>query len=123
MPATACRDTPIESTLALLYSPFRITGPGSEALILDTVKRGEDDEDVSRGELPKRSGRCVIVRIYDSMGGRVKGRLEWGPVPVKAAWRCNLLEDDLERCQFGEEGMDIVVKAFEVVSFRLEIDG
>jgi alpha-mannosidase len=55
-------------------SPIRLTGAPS--LVLDTVKRGEDDEDVARGELPKRKGRSVILRIYDSLGGASQGTIE-----------------------------------------------
>ena len=37
----------------------------SDSIILDTIKRGEDDEDVSRGDLPKRAGKSVILRAYE----------------------------------------------------------
>lgn len=112
---------PLDSPLAPLLASFRVTGPDAAAIILDTIKRGEDDEDVSRGELPPRSGRCVILRLYDSMGGRARARVEWGVVPVKRAYKCNLLEDDLERMEIDKDGMNIVVKPFEVASYRLEL--
>lgn len=104
-----------------LLSAFRVTGPDSASLVIDTVKRGEDDEDVSRGELPMRKGRSIVLRVYDSLGGRSRGKLQWGELPVKKAWRCNLLEDDLEELDIGEKGMDVEVRAFEVVSYRLQL--
>ena len=43
---------------------------GSKSIVLDTVKRGEDDEDVSTGGIPTRKGRSLVLRFYDSLGGR-----------------------------------------------------
>ncbi|KAL1651186.1 Glycoside hydrolase, 38 vacuolar alpha mannosidase [Diplodia intermedia] len=102
-----------------LLSTFKIVG--SDALILDTVKRGEDDDDVSRGELPKRTGRSVILRVYDSLGGRARGRIEWGKVPVKKAFKTNLLEDDGEELDVEDGGVEVELRAFEVATFRLQL--
>ncbi|KAK3044736.1 hypothetical protein LTS18_000493 [Coniosporium uncinatum] len=110
---------PAPNAVKDLLSSFRVVG--DEAIVLDTVKRGEDDEDVSRGALPKRKGRSVIVRVYDSLGGRARGRLQWGSIPVKKAWKCNVLEDDGEEMEIGKGGMDIDVRAFEVATFRLQL--
>ena len=114
-----------ELTLPYTKSPIRLTG--SKALILDTIKRGEDDEDVSRGELPGkiRKGKSVIVRIYDSLGGEAQGCLEtsWD---VQRVCKCNLLEDDGEELKIlsadgGRKKIDIVLRAFEVATFRLQL--
>lgn len=44
---------------------------GSPGVLMDTVKRGEDDKDVSTGGLPvRKGGRSLICRVYDSLGGR-----------------------------------------------------
>ena len=103
-----------------LMSSFRLSKHSDEGLILDTIKRGEDDVDVSRGELPKRRGRNVVVRIYDSLGGRSRGVIETGAVKIQKAWKCNLLEDDLEEVHVGSDGeIAIEVGAFEVASYRL----
>lgn len=40
------------------------------SIVLDTVKRGEDDEDVSTGGIPTRKGRSLVLRFYDSLGGK-----------------------------------------------------
>ncbi|KAK7729560.1 Glycoside hydrolase, 38 vacuolar alpha mannosidase [Botryosphaeria dothidea] len=108
---------PDPSAVEGLLSTFNIVG--SDALILDTVKRGEDDDDVSRGDLPKRSGRSVILRVYDSLGGRARGRIEWGKVPVKKVWKTNLLEDDGEELVIEDGGVEVELRAFEVATFRL----
>jgi alpha-mannosidase len=98
-------------------------------LVLDTVKRCEDDEDVSRGELPGkiRQGKSVVLRIYDSLGGVAHGCIEtsW---EVKRVWKCNMLEDDEEELVVlgakegeGERKVEIVLRAFEVATFRLQL--
>jgi alpha-mannosidase len=104
-----------------LLSSFHVSGAPN--FVLDVVKRGEDDEDVSQGELPRRKGRSIIVRIYDSLGGRAKGHLHWGDIPVKKACKASLLEDDLEECELGSggQGMDIELRAFEVATYRLQL--
>ena len=92
-------------------------------MIIDCVKRGEDDEDVSGGELPKRKGRSIIVRLYDSLGGKSTGVLSWGGIPVQKVWKTNVLEDDLEEMKIGSSGtgMEIEVRAFEVATYRLQL--
>ena len=92
-------------------------------MVIDCVKRGEDDEDVSLGELPKRKGRSVILRIFDSLGGKSKGRLRWGSIPVKKAWKTNALEYDLEEIEIERDGTGIAVeiRAFEVATYRLQL--
>jgi alpha-mannosidase len=101
-----------------LLSSIQLTG--SASLILDTVKRGEDDEDVSRGEFTKRMGKSIILRIYDSLGGKSRGKIKT-TLPVKRAWRCNLLEDDEEELKLDKGCVDIELRPFEVATFRLQL--
>jgi alpha-mannosidase len=112
----------VETTKALqesaLSNPIKLTGNSS--LVLDTIKRGEDDEDVSRGELPTRKGRSVILRIYDSLGGTSKGAIET-TFDVKKAWRTNILEDDEEEVKIEQGKVEITLKPFEVATFRLQL--
>ena len=93
---------------------------GDPSLVLDTVKRGEDDEDVSRGELPVRKGRSVVLRIFDSLGGTSKGVIETG-FKVAKAWKTNVLEDDEEEVAVEEGKIRIVLRPFEVATFRLQL--
>lgn len=95
----------------------------SPSLVLDAVKRGEDDEDVSRGDFKHRPGKSVIVRIYDSMGGKSRGALQL-KVPVKKAYKCNILEDDLEELEISGSGPSrvlIELRPFEVATYRLQL--
>jgi alpha-mannosidase len=98
--------------------PVKLTGDAS--LILDTVKRGEDDEDVSRGELPKRKGRSIILRIYDSLGGTSRGTIS-AKLDVKKVWKTNVLEDDLEELSIKDGKVDITLRPFEVATYRLQL--
>jgi len=104
-----------------------ITLTGTKSLVLDCIKRGEDDEDVSRGELTTREGRSVILRIYESMGGKSRGTIQT-TLDVKKVCKCNVLEDDAEECQvYGRGGsmeglkVDIELRPFEIATFRLQL--
>ncbi|KAF2234544.1 glycoside hydrolase family 38 protein [Viridothelium virens] len=94
----------------------------SGGLVLDWVKRGEDDEDVSRREgLPVREGRSVVVRVYDALGAWTRGSLSWGALPVRKVWRTNLLEDDEVEVPTKDKSIEVQVRAFEVVTWRLQL--
>ena len=98
---------------------------GSDSLVLDCVKRGEDDEDVARGGggLARRPGRSVVLRIYEALGGRSRGTIEMS-LPVKKVTKCNVLEDDGEVCRMyggGPLKCDVELRAFEVATFRLQL--
>lgn len=109
----------IASTSSLLSS---ITLTGAPSLILDCIKRGEDDEDVSVGGLPKRRGRSVIVRVYESLGGKSRGTLNC-TLRVKKVYKTNVLEDDEGEVRFdeGKGKCEIELRPFEVATFRLQL--
>ena len=102
-----------------LLSAFKFTSDSSPSLVIDTVKRGEDDEDASNGDMPSKKGRHVILRVFDSLGGRGRGTIQLGDVKVKKAWKCNLLEDEMEEIKVNEDGIDVELRAFEVASYKL----
>jgi alpha-mannosidase len=99
-------------------NPIKLTG--NPSLILDVVKRGEDDEDVSRGELEVRKGKSVILRIYDSLGGRSKGTIET-TLDLKRVFRTNILEDDEDEITFKDGNSEISLRPFEVATYRLQL--
>ncbi|KAL4870897.1 hypothetical protein BDV12DRAFT_184237 [Aspergillus spectabilis] len=109
-----------------LFTSIKLTG--SDALILDAVKRGEDDVDIDSDAditIPgaKREGRSVILRIYESLGGKTRGRIETG-WDVRGVWKCSVLEDDEVELEVGSldgkgKKVDIELRAFEVATFRL----
>ena len=104
-----------------LYKAVSVTGTPS--LVLDCIKRGEDDEDVSRGELTQRKGQSLILRIYESMGGKSRGSIET-ILPVKKVYETNALEDDGEELEMSGKNkisIPIELRAFEVKTFRLQL--
>jgi alpha-mannosidase len=122
-PMTIHSSSPSLSTTEIrLLKSIQLTG--AKSLILDTIKRGEDDEDVSRGEFSKRKGKSVILRIYESLGGKSRGTVVT-TLPVKKVYKTNVLEDDGEELEcWGKDGqckIDIEVRAFEVITLRLQL--
>ncbi|KAL7266692.1 Glycoside hydrolase, 38 vacuolar alpha mannosidase [Rhizina undulata] len=105
-----------------------VTLSGSESIILDAVKRGEDDEDVTTGGFPTRTGKSLILRFYDSLGGKSSTTIHT-VLPVKKIWKTNLLEDDLEvvETQLVEINgkkvttATVVLRPFEVATYRLQL--
>ncbi|ERS98951.1 hypothetical protein HMPREF1624_04146 [Sporothrix schenckii ATCC 58251] len=120
-------------------NPLRLVGDAS--LVLDTVKRAEDDADV-RSQTAKdadgphlptpRKSRSVVLRIYESLGGQSRGSIVVSKAawPVKAVYKTNLLEDDQETValrtgldQNADETatFDIELRPFEVATFRVQL--
>lgn len=60
------RTLPIGTSVADVKSPFQIVD--TDNLILDTVKRGEDDEETGRS--------TVVIRMFECLGGRTRGSLK-----------------------------------------------
>ena len=106
----------------------------SQSLILDVIKRGEDDADVveSLDRIPfphvtstRSKGKSVILRIYESLGGKARGTIR-SKLPIKKAFKCNILEDDLEELDIEEEGKEkslkLELRPFEVATYRIVVD-
>lgn len=100
---------------------------GCDSLVLNTVKRFEDDEDVSRKILSVRGARgkkSVIVRVYESLGGMARGAIV-SKHPIAKVYRCNGLEDDIEQLDVlssvDHDSVPIELKGFEVATYRLEL--
>lgn len=114
-PSTGPKNTNVFTSISL---------GGSPSLILDAVKRGEDDEDVSRDNLPQRSGKSIILRIYESLGGKSRGTI-CTKFPVKEVWKCNVLEDNEislpAHKESGSVSVDIQLRAYEVATYRLQL--
>ncbi|RFU32019.1 hypothetical protein B7463_g4293, partial [Scytalidium lignicola] len=109
---------PASVEVSSFQNPIKLKGNSS--LVLETIKRGEDDEDVSRGEFTRRKGKSVILRVYDSLGGMSKGTIET-TLDVKRVWKTNVLEDDLEELPFEGGKVDIILRPFEVATYRLQL--
>ena len=110
------------AALNATLSSIRIEGPRN--VILSNVKRGEDDEGLDgHYDLPKRAGRSIVLRVYESMGGEGRACIRTAKtLDVKRAFKTNILEDDLEELPVLEDGaVGFVCKPFEIVTIRLQL--
>ncbi|KAK0733432.1 glycoside hydrolase family 38 protein [Lasiosphaeria miniovina] len=108
------------SILTAAEPPVYLTPNSDQSLVLDTIKRGEDDEDISHGDLPAKDGRSVVLRIYESLGGRGRGTVAttWN---VDKVTKTNLLEDDLEEVSLKDGKFAIDLRPFEVATYKLHL--
>ncbi|KAL6829648.1 glycoside hydrolase family 38 protein [Trichoderma sp. SZMC 28015] len=104
----------------LSASPVKLRG--GLGLVLDTIKRAEDDTDVSCDNLPTRECKSIVCRVYDAIGGKNRAFLETGHAKIQKAWKCNLLEDDLEELPIVNGGVEIELQRFELATYRLLLD-
>jgi alpha-mannosidase len=95
---------------------------GDSNIMLDVVKRGEDDKDVSTGGLPTKEGRGVVVRVYDALGGKGKAKIHVRGKKVVRAWKTNLLEDEEEELKVEGSKVAIELRGFEVATYRLVLE-
>ncbi|KAH3672236.1 hypothetical protein WICPIJ_010088 [Wickerhamomyces pijperi] len=99
---------------------------GDDNLILSHVKRGENDVDVSLGELPTKDEVSLVARVYEGLGGKARGSLTTKG-PLTKVFKVNILEDELEELKFikvSKNGVElfeipIQLRAFEIASYKL----
>ncbi|OLL24027.1 Alpha-mannosidase [Neolecta irregularis DAH-3] len=97
---------------------------GDPSIILETIKRGEDDEDMqtSLKNIPKRNGRSVILRLFETYGGHATAKIIT-TLPIKNVCKTNILEDDGEKIKFDKHDacleIQIAMRAFEIATIRL----
>ncbi len=77
-------------------------------VVVETVKQAED-------------GRGIIVRVYESQRHRGVFRLETG-LPLEAAWRTNLLEDDQEPVEVEGNALRAMIRPYQILTLRLEFE-
>jgi alpha-mannosidase len=83
---------------------FNVSSPN---VIIDTVKKAEDSDH-------------LIVRLYEAHGKRGTVRFT-STLPVKSVARCNLLEENDEKLEWANGGVDVSVTPFQVVTLKLGI--
>jgi alpha-mannosidase len=74
-------------------------------LLVDTIKRAEDSDD-------------LVLRLYEAHGARGVARLRVGQ-PFTRAVRCTLLEDDREVLELDGDAVVVPYRPFEIVSLKL----
>ena len=101
--------------------PIKLVDHDSGSLVLDTIKRGHDDEDVSRHEgIRVNSGQSIIVRVYESLGGQGRGTFHTEFI-VKRAAKVNILEDEIEDIPVEDGKVPVKLRPFEVATFKLQL--
>lgn len=107
---------------SLSSAPIKLVNTDeSDSLVLDTIKRGQDDEDVTRKEgLRVNKGQSIIIRVYESLGGRSRGTIKTS-FDVKRVTKTNILEDDLEEIEYEDGKIPITLRPFEVATFKLQL--
>jgi alpha-mannosidase len=76
-------------------------------LVLDTVKRAEDDD------------RVIILRLYECHGARGVARVRC-EFPFRSTRFVNLLEDDLGTARVNRDGsIDVPYQPFKIISLML----
>lgn len=120
-------NNPLKLTRAMsekrsILNDYPISLQGDDSLVLDTIKRSEDDEDISLVEPAARKGRSVILRIYDSLGGRTRGiiAVNWR---ISKVYRTNILEDNIEEVSFQKGKFSVELWPFEVSTYRISLEG
>ncbi|WOO86295.1 Alpha-mannosidase [Vanrija pseudolonga] len=87
-------------------SSFAVVGPNADSIILEAIKRGEDDDE--------RGAKTLVLRLFESQGGRARGTLELTGLRVAKLQWVNILEEPL--------GPEVVTSASDAGSTRVELD-
>ena len=82
-------------------------GISSSSVVIDTVKKAEDTND-------------IIVRLYEAHGKRGTVRLT-SALPIQAATICNLLEEQDAPIVWADGGVDIAIAPFKLVTLKLKL--
>jgi alpha-mannosidase len=78
-------------------------------VVIDTIKMAQNGK------------KEVIVRLYESMGGQCNVVLDCG-IPVKAAFSCNLLEEEEEMLIVSNQQLMVHMGAFEIKTLKLTVE-
>jgi alpha-mannosidase len=115
---------------SILEAPFTLSG--ARNVILETVKRGEDDE-----FKPESGSTSVILRLYEAFGGHGQVQLNISHhLPIAKAFATNFLEDEeqeltVDRTRDGNNcdeqqatagcSLNLSFRGFEVKTIKLVI--
>ena len=75
-------------------------------VVVEAIKRAEDSE-------------AMIVRLYESWGGRCKARVRT-TLPATRAFLCDLLERDTEEVQVNEGVIELELTPFKILTLKLQ---
>ncbi|KAG9297720.1 hypothetical protein G9A89_011235 [Geosiphon pyriformis] len=80
---------------------------GAKNVILDTIKRAEDSDD-------------IILRLYEAYGGHAKARLR-SIFPLTKLHETNILEDPISTVAYDDEGAILRFRPFQIMTLKATI--
>lgn len=109
----------LRASMVDVRGPFKVVGAPN--VLLDTIKRAEDDDFLS-----SRSSQSVICRLYESKGGHAKATLVT-TLPVVKATIVDLLERHVEDLELvtsrrdDKTAVQIPFRGFQLVTVKFEL--
>jgi len=97
--------TPVESKAGSVSSEFSYITCDSENVVIDTVKKAEDSDD-------------IIVRLYECHETTEVATLRFG-FNIKSAQIVNLLEEKIEDLNIIDNSIDVKTAPFKLISIRV----
>ncbi|MBR5473321.1 MAG: alpha-mannosidase [Clostridia bacterium] len=94
----------VEANDGALDDNFSLVSCDKQNVIVETVKKAEADDG-------------MIVRLYDAFNRRTKARVDVCD-GFKAAYLCDLMENELEKLEFDGNSVTIPVNNFEIVTLK-----
>jgi alpha-mannosidase len=85
--------------------PFSLTAVDQPNLVIETIKRAEDDQG-------------LIIRLYETQRKRGPFTLKTG-FPISKAWRTNILEENQEALAVEENQVKGFIKPYQIVTIRI----
>lgn len=111
--------------------PFILEQDAKRSIVLDTLKRGEEDFDYYKTKA-KAGSKTVVVRLYEALGCHAEATLKIqlpGNATVKSVEAASILEDELPSWElnvvpkFDDEGLvDLQFRPFEVKTLKIRLD-
>jgi alpha-mannosidase len=93
---------------------------GDDSVILDTVKRGEDDKEFGTYK-SNGAEKTVVLRLYEAVGGLGRANVKT-KFPVKSAYKANILEDKIRDLPVVDNQVLVTLRAFEVLTLVLVLE-
>ena len=95
----------IEKQSGKLPSSFCFAKTDKEAVVIDAVKKAEDQNG-------------VIIRAYDSFGSKTKCKFDFGK-EVKKVYLCDMLENNLKEIEVKDNSFTDIFETFGINTYRI----
>ena len=98
----------INNSDGALAQSFSLVNTDSENIIIDTVKKAENNDN-------------VIFRLYESQNKKGRAKLKFG-VDIKKLYLCDLLENIEKEIEVKDNTAEIDVNNFEIITLMAEVE-